>query len=682
MEGIKSSKTGTRRKMQTGKATKRGLKTKRAQEEGGVSEKKNYSSRNINRFTKTVREQGQQRPSHIKYSDYDKHKKGKMGGLMFRGFRPKKGEGLPTERASVQKDLGPGERKKLRKKKRRLKTSRMLTHDVERTSIRVADTSGDWILGSQAKNMEQDLSMSQTQSRDKPALPLKKDAKLPTPNSNTRKRPKFSLANKSQSKVGRQVKAKRDSKLFSKLASKGQSLKTPRLGGLKGHNQFLIFKEAKAARDRTETMPVRQMLESDGFKGSGKKQLLLKSTRNVPRWGYNFVVNSMNNIPLVNELTAEKSAGPLPPPNLQPKRSKSKSIASKLSGLRFNLKKNNHSKLTKIYSKLNQTYTHETGKRSGVSLGYSKVSSTTQNPRTRKATHGHLKHEVLPSPMSHQTPTTKSFNYLKKKDRLGANPSNRQIHINKKKGDFKGEGGYLQGAAENRRRMFKKNEYYAGNSVVDEQVLDFQNGPHTMGEIANERAPEQELYVGPNYDYKIYSNKNLRNQPNRPVLPINLPKNSWHSQRSSHPNMYELIRIPIQQINNYPPQDNHLYFQKSKTQGSSRAQIRSQLNSFGEFPASLQQFERIIARPANSKPFIDSRLPQGTHEYFEREYEPVMINPDMFALNEYPSRPVGMVPDSQKYIMVRQESDGLVLVKARDTHSKGVSGPMMSKHSR
>jgi hypothetical protein len=59
-----------------------------------------------------------------------------------------------------------------------------------------------------------------------------------------------------------------------------------------------------------------------------------------------------------------------------------------------------------------------------------------------------------------------------------------------------------------------------------------------------------------------------------------------------------------------------------------------------------------------------------------------MINPDMYTMGEYVPRHMGMVPENQKYVMVRQESEGLVLLPTRDLQDKPLTSSLLPNPSR
>jgi hypothetical protein len=648
MEGRNESKKGNRRTVLTNRPGKRVLKMKRHDNPTHTSEKKNFSSRNINKIIKNVKMQDQKRKNTLKYSDHSR--KTKPNEFFFKRMKQKKllGEAGTNERVSHNEIKGKGDRKR---QKKRVKTTRMFTQDNGRDN---KEDSIDWTKNKR-KNLEEEMSMSEDLSEGSKKKKIKREKKklelkLETPNSNTRKKGQLQLSgkNKSHSKFGMNQFHK--DRFTAKGISKYRLTKTPQ-GKHNLSNHQLIQKDFKGNRKRVKTFNQSPMLESDGFKRSHRKTRLPKSTRNVPKTGHTFFANSTNNIPLLSDL-AERPLKKETGLRRHVKKSKSKSNANRLMGLRLNTFNKKKTSVFKNKKKgLNRTYAHETKNTSGISLGSSQVSS-----KNTKNTSIPTKFQpgIIPSPLSRQPPKNYNYSYTKNNKLGKSHGHSTQPPQMRKSPDFVQNEGYshIQQDSSDPSLMYKKNEFYPMEQI--NQMYNYRDNqrmsknPHNNG--------HQELYVGPSFDYKIYSNKNLQKGP---VMPLNINQGNWHSQRNSHPNVIELIRVPIQSMGSYPDEDNKLYFQKSSTQGSPHgAQVHSHMNSYGEFPN--HQFRRFMpSTNVGSKQFIDSREMQRNSHY----YDGVMMGQGMYDLREYQRHPINLLPENQRYFMVRQGSDGAVWVK-------------------
>jgi hypothetical protein len=652
MEGRNEIKKGNRRIPLTNRTGKRLVKMKKYDNQTHTSEKKNFSSRNINKIIKNVKMQDQKRKNTLKYSDHSL--RSKQNEYFLKRIKQKKllGDLVRQERVSHTDFKRRVDTKKRQKK--RIKTKRMFTQ--EHPSREYKEDSID-LTKNKKKQLEKELSMSDDMSEGESKQKIKKkenkkelELKLETPNSNTRKKGKFQLSNKNKSHSKFGFNPYKKERYTAKAISKYRLTKTPQ-GKNNLSNHQLIHKEIKGNRKRIKTFAQSPMLESDGFKRSHRKTRLPKSTRNVPKTSQTFFANSTNNIPLISDLIDRpiKKESYL---KRHAKKSKSKSNAGRLTGLNLRTYKNKKkaSVLKNKKTGLNRTYAHETKATSGISLGHSQVSS-----KNKKNTSISNKFQsgVIPSPLSRQPPKNIKYAYAKN-NKLGKSQDHtKMVRQSTQSPDFIQNDSYQQ--VHNQPKisdpgLVYNNEFYPIEHI--KPIYNYQNQRISKNSHSN---AQPELYLGPNFDYKIYSNKNLQKSP---VIPLNINQGNWHSQRNSHPNMIEFIRVPIQSVGNYPDEDNKLYFQKSNTQGSPHNQMNPHMSSFGEFPN--QQYTRFIPSNVGSKQFIESRdIPRNSHQYYER----MMMSQGVYDIRDYQRAPINIVPDNQRYFMVRQGSEGTVWIK-------------------
>ena len=663
MEARKGSKAGIRKQNPQNKNTKRKVRTKRNVEKtGNQSEKKNFSSRNIHRITKKAKMEGQNRESHMYYSKYDKKQKSKE--LIYKFNRKTKAspETVKGERASVRKE------KEMKKGGRlRVKTTRVLTQGGERTSLE--RETADWISEAKGKNLERELSMSDNQSKvsgreKKKKTKITKERKGKGETVGGRKRPIFShgLKNKSQNKLVKKVKmrTKKDAKYQPfKMGGNFRMSKTPRGKKVKLGNQNLIQKEM--TRPRTKTFQTSSLLESDGFKRSHKKNMHLKSTRNVPRTEQRYFVNSMNNIPLGNYLPTEIKQKEKKVRGV--KKSKSKSISNGLKGFQKPRFKNKYPTFKEKFAKISQTFEQKQARISGVSLGDSNVSS--KNKLRNK-----FQKEVIPSPLSRKMPKSSNFGFTK------------QNHLGKshgyKKEQNKGDSPDLEESG-NRSQVkfhekndphlaFKKPGLYRMSHPHSQQMFDLIKGER-RGKDKSPRSKGQGLYLNQEMEGKLYSKKNLKNPQ---IISMVREAGTWQSQRNSQPELIELIKIPVHNYGNFPQDKNQFYFEKSHTIGNPIPKVRSHLGSFGEFPGNPQPYDRFMHQRLSSKQFIEtSNLQRNNQNYFERgysgrEFNDVILNhssnPQMYNPRKFRRGNGGMPHDNQNYVYLQRINPGGVWV--------------------
>lgn len=690
METSGRGKTGNQRAGQPARRHKKACKARKTSEVGTVSDKKNFSSRNINKIIKNVKMEDQQRKNTLKYSAHNKRPKPKE--FFYRRTKNKRatGESEQHERGSAQAEI----RRYLeggRKVKKRVKTTRMLTEGQSdsRNKPKDREKSADWV-GNQAKNLENELSMSDNRSETSLKSPIhpretaKGDSKAQAVQLETRKKKKFQLAskNKSRSKLAykpMQRQPKTDKARKRKGLSKFRLVKTPQ-AKKKFLNKELLQKKTKDSQQRIHTVAGSPLPESDGFKRLQKKGRLPKSTRNVVKAGQTFFANSTNNIPLINDLHSERIDFKLAKVKRFSKKSKSKSNAGKLTGLNLGEARQKKSVFCQKNRKLNNTYTYDMPSKTGRSLGFSKLSS---NQRTTSRSPC----DVIPLKQVPKRPQLKNFSVAYEKGRSrDFSQKAKQPHEFVMKGSFS-QFKNLEGG--DRPIFFKKPDFYHIKDVPKAKVVKYResarprNGLRTKNQIN-----QSEMYVTPSLDYKIYSQKNLENLPKTSIMQMNVAQGNWHSQRNSHPNMIELIRVPIQTIENYPVDEGQIYYQKSKTQGASRPQ--SHLSSYGEFPSS--PYARYVPHQMGSKQYIGPReAPRNSKRYYgqeveRRQFDGIMagrgMEQEIYKFRDFQPGAVGYLADSQRYLMFRQASDeGSVWFKTRlnENQDQGMSSPPQGK---
>lgn len=678
-------KTGNQRKTQLTRRSKKTGKAKKTGETGNTSEKKNFSSRNINKIIKDVKKEDQQRKNKLKYSAHNKRPK--PNELFYRRTKNKRttGDNQQQERVSAQAEI----RRYLdesKKPKKRVKTTRMLTQEqgTARERNQEREKSADW-LGQQVKNLENELSMSDNASRNSFKTPFiqemvsKGAPKMDTFNHEKRKKGKFQMPGKkkSLSKLAyKQMKmqTKTDKAKRRKGQSKIRLVKTPQ-AKQKFLDKHLLQKNLGDSRHRIKTVAGSPLPESDGFKRLQKKGRLPKSTRNVAKAGQIFFANSTNNIPLFNDLKAERGDFKLNKPNRFSKKSKSKSNAGNLAEL--NLGKNPKKRVFKQKKqKLNNTY--DIPNKTGRSLGFSKLSSnqrkTSRSPR-----------ELFPAKRVSSRQQMKNFS-LAYEVKTGAE-FNQKVEQPPK---FAMKDSYSQFKnVENTDRpiFYKKPGFYHIKDLPKPKLVKYRESAGPRNELHSMDQPgKPEIYMTPSLDYKIYSEKNLENLPKTSIVQMNLAQGNWHSQRNSHPNMIELIRVPIQALEKYPMDEGQIYYQKSKTHGNSRPQ--SHLSSYGEFPSS--PYSRYVPQQVGSKQYIGPReVPRNSKQYFEQNFGrshfeggPPGVEQDIYKFRDYQRPPIGYLRDNQQFVMVNKPSDDRPMwFKARfnENQEHGMSSPPLAK---
>lgn len=484
------------------------------------------------------------------------------------------------------------------------------------------------------------------------------------------------------------------------------------------------------------------MLESDGFQQPNKDIRGLNSTRNMRQLETIYYVNSMNSIPLMSELRLENDPkiSELKKPKKRANfKEKSQSIAKKLKGFQRLERKTKHN--TKLYNhgvaypkkalaRANTKKSKKKTKMTDRSLGDTLLSSSNLPTKVKDTKQFRAKGGKSHSRLKSADEFSKMIKSKAKRFKLGKDKSSRlsknQETQEKRKKTFPEQMGSFK--RDQQKRRFKKDTSYKVNPITEPPMFNYIDNEHFMeGRTSvGELQPNPQVYIPNNYEYYLRSTKNIpRLQDSiRSIVRVNPSTNNWHSQRSSHSQLYEYVRVPVPRIN-VSINDDTLYLPKtqnniSKSLMGPSPQIRNNLTKLKarnglrrinnqpepkfrkNYDPNLGYLERDIhnsgVRVASNR-FLEYQLsnindvagerfskpfsPRGYEDMAVMDLESLRSTDLIYNERLYPDHQIyGQVvkgENGERYYLMRKPTEEVVLVKAPPTvEEKRIQ--MMARH--